>query len=96
MHFTHTPGLMFSSAAAISFEAGKLCESTTRASPPGVWNVGAIASILKVYWIGDRTAGPPTAARSCANDFGSSAGKMYSSSVGSFEKRARVQAEVLR
>src|SRR6267154_1262842 len=47
----------------------KLCESTMRISPPVVRLVGAIASILKVYWIGDCTFCPPTAALSSANDF---------------------------
>ncbi len=45
-------------------------------SPPLVRLVGAIASILKVYWMGDCTFGPPTAALSSANDLGKSAGKM--------------------
>src|SRR5437667_99964 len=50
--------------------------STLRISPPVVRLVGAIASILKVYWTGDCTFCPPTAALSSANDFGKSAGKM--------------------
>src|SRR5207245_10375158 len=55
------PGLIVFSAAATFFETGKLCESTMRISPPVVRLVGAIASILTVYWMGDCTFCPPTA-----------------------------------
>src|SRR6202050_5374587 len=78
------PGLIVSKAAAIFFAAGKLRESTTRASPPWVRNWGSIDAILKVYCTGDCTLGPPTAALSSASDFGRSAGKMYSALLGSF------------
>src|SRR5260370_3207486 len=63
------PGLMMFRAAAIFLAAGKLCESTTRTSPPLVRLVGAIASILKVYWMEDCTLCPPTADLSSASDF---------------------------
>src|SRR6202451_1450560 len=75
---------MVSSAAAMFFAAGKLRESTMRASPPWVRTWGSIDAILKVYCTGDRTLGPPTAALSSARDFGRSAGKMYSALFGSF------------
>src|SRR3984885_5181894 len=78
------PGLMVSRAAAMFFAAGKLRESTMRASPPWVRIWGSIDIILKVYCTGDCTLGPPAAARSSANDFGRSAGKMYSALFGSF------------
>src|SRR5580658_5745268 len=79
------PGLMVSRAAAMFCAAGKLRESTTRASPPGVRNWGAMDAILKVYCTGDCTLGPPTAALSSAKDLGRSAGKMYNALFGSFE-----------
>src|SRR5580658_7466350 len=74
---------MVSRAAAMFFAAGKLRESTMRASPPGVRNWGVIDAILKVYCTGDCALGPPTAALSSANDFGRSEGKMYSALFGS-------------
>src|SRR5258708_36394367 len=52
-------GLRVTSAAAIFLVTGKLRESTIRTSPPGVFRVGAIASILNVYLIGDSTRCPP-------------------------------------
>src|ERR1700734_3818321 len=78
------PGLMVSKAAAMFFAAGKLRESTMRASPPWVRNWGSIDAILKVYRMGVCSLGPPTAALSSANDFGRSAGKMYNAVFGSF------------
>src|ERR1700682_1169025 len=78
------PGLMVTKAAAIFFETGKLCESTIRTEPPRVCFVGVIASILNVYWYGDSTRRPPTAALSCAKDAGKSAGKMYRLRSGNF------------
>src|SRR5438132_5580006 len=55
-----------------------------RTSPALVCFVGAIASILKVYWYGDSARRPPTAALSCARDAGKSAGKMYRLLFGKF------------
>src|SRR5258706_5542493 len=68
---------MVTRAAAIFFDARKLCESTMRTEPLLVCFVGAIASILKVYWYGDSTRRPPTADLSCAKDAGKPAGEMY-------------------
>src|SRR5712692_777840 len=78
------PGLTVTKAAAIFFAARKLRESTTRTSPPRVCFVGAIASILKVYWYGDSARRPPTAALSCDRDAGKSAGNMYRLLFGKF------------
>src|SRR5580698_1930824 len=77
-------GLMVSRAAAMFCAAGKLRESTIRASPPWVRYWGSIDAILKVYCTGECTLGPPAAALSSARDFGRSAGKMYSALFGSF------------
>src|SRR5712671_3274458 len=55
-----------------------------RTSPLFVCFVGAIASILKVYWYGDSARRPPTAALSCARDAGKFAGKMYRLPFGNF------------
>src|SRR5260370_18871928 len=78
------PGLTVTKAEAIFFDARKLRESTMRTSPALVCFVGAIASILKVYWYGDSARRPPTAALSCARDAGKSAGKMYRLLFGKF------------
>src|ERR1700682_6225021 len=78
------PGLTVTKAEAIFFDTRKLCESTMRTEPPLVCFVGAIASILKVYWYGDSARRPPTAALSCARDAGKSAGKMYRLLFGKF------------
>jgi len=61
VQLAHASRLMVTSAAAMFFDAGKLRESTMRTSPPEIFFVGAIDSILKVYRMGDSTLFPPTA-----------------------------------
>src|ERR1700731_209993 len=70
------PGLRVTSAAATFLDTGKLRESTTRTSPPGVFLVGAMVDILNVYLKGDSTRRPPIADLSCARETGRAAGKM--------------------
>jgi len=74
------PGLIVSSAAAMFLEAGKLCESTNRASPP--WRLKCWSHRPHLEGVLNRRLRLlPLRLSVLRNDFGKSAGKIYSESL---------------